>query len=151
MAYDFQNEKFSMRIPIEEIGNLPRNVVEVAQALWKHKVKLGATLARMRVKDNARNVTQLISTLQTRRRYERTKETPYYLRLNLNKGIDMHKDILSRLQWEGFSIVQHQADLCRKKRSVYQASKDLLIFSPDCRECVDTHEFVTKGYLTAQV
>lgn len=150
MAYDFQNEKFAIRLPKEEVDSLPMNVVKVAQALWKHKVKLSATLARMRVKEDAKSVTQLIPDPETRQRYERTYETPYYTRMNLVKVNKAHKDILSQLQGEGFSVVQSQIDLCKQRRSVYQPRRDLLIFSTDSRGCVDDHELVTNGLIIVQ-
>ena len=151
MAYDFQNGKFAIRLPKEEVDNLPINVVKVAKALWEHKIKLGASLARMRVKEDARSVTLLIPDSGIRQRYERTNEIPYCTRMNLGKVNKTHKDILAQLQEEGFTVVQYQRDLCRQRRSVYQPRRDLLIFSPDSRECVDGHELVTNGHLIVQV
>lgn len=151
MAYDFQAEKFVTRLPKEEVDNIPRNVVTVFQGLWKHKVKLNATLARMRVKENAQTVDQLIPDSHLRCRYLWYQRMPYCTMINPLRVKHSHDNILSQLGQEGFSMVQHHGELCKQKKSMCQANRDLILFSPDSKESVDAHQLMVNGHLVVQV
>ena len=152
VLYDFQRSKFTHKLPRSNtVDKLPPTVVKVAQALWQHKVKLSAALARMRVRENAQFLTQLIPNLETRKRYERSLIEPIYARVNLLKVTNVHGTVVSKLCDEGFTLVNSKDQLEHHTKAVCLSRKDLLVFSPDCRSCLDNHDLVKEGYLIIQV
>ncbi len=150
MAYDFQNSQFTLRLPRSGQENISTSVAQVAVALWRHKVKLGATLARMRVKANARTVTELIFDTE-RRRYQRILTQPIYARVNLQKVCNVQLEVLSVLSSVGFMHVSGKEELCLYTKAMQQSKRDLIAFSPDCWECLSEHWLVSEGYLVLQV
>ena len=156
MAYDFQKERFKLRPPRDSYGKLPETVLRVAEALWKHKVKLNATMARMRVKANALAISQLIPESSTRQKYEQTRNQPFYARVNLLKVGSIQSDvIIAKLCCsEGLAVVNTEDQLLVRRKVVYQHhgdQRDLLAFSSDCRGFLGDHELVKEGCLVLQV
>ena len=149
MAYDFQKERFGLKPPTRDSHNTDI-VLRVAEALWQHKVKLGAALARMRVKANAKNISQLIPG-EARPMYERTLNQPCYARVNTVKVNNVQVEIISRLCRDGFAVVDSRDHLYLYPRSVYSSQRSLLEFSPDCRPLLSDHELVIEGCLVVQV
>lgn len=151
MAYDFQREKFCLRLPRdqESRNKISQTVLRIAEALWKHKVKLGATLARMRVKANAKTITHLVAD-ELRQKYERAAQEPYYARVNLLKVTNVQVEVVARLRSGGYTVVRRKEDLAVCERAVYQPHRDLLAFSPDCRACLWDEELVKEGGLVIQ-
>ena len=151
MAYDFQKERFTLRLPRDDTDQIPGPVVKVAQALWQYKIKLSATLARMRVKQNAQSVTQLIPNPGIRERYENSFRQPCYARVNLIKVDDIQTEVLSVLQDNDYMLVTTQEELEQQNRSVRHLRRDLLEFSADCRGTLDCSDLVKEGYIILQV
>lgn len=151
MAYEFQKERFGLKPPIATRDSYTTDIaLRVAEALWQHKVKLGAALARMRVKANAQYISQLIPE-KTRPMYERTLNQPFCTRVNMIKVNNVQVEVVSRLRGDGFAVVDSRDHLCLYPRSVYPSQRSLLEFSPDCRPLLSDHELVTEGCLVVQV
>ena len=150
MAYDFQKEKFRLKLPRDSCNMIPDTVLRVAEALWQHKVKLGAAMARMRVKANAQHISQLIPE-ETRPMYERTLNQPCYARVNMVKVKNVQVEVLSKLHSDGFVVVKSRDHLALYQRSIYHLQRNLLECSPDCRLLLSDHELVTEGCLVVQV
>lgn len=151
MAYDLQKERFTLRLPRDDIDQIPGSVVKVAQALWQHKIKLSATLARMRVKQNAQSVSQLIPNTDTRERYENAFQEPCYARVNLAKVNDIQTEVLSVLRDDDYTLVTTQEEFEQQERSFRHLRRDLLEFSADCRGTLDCKDLVKDGYIILQV
>ncbi len=149
MTYDFQREKFSLRCPTHEIRFLPHEVVKVAESLWAHKVKLGATFARMRVKRNAKCSSQLILDQQVRLRFESAEASQCSARINYYLKENCQQYIISRLLGEGVVCVQTKDQL--HGMSFYHAERDLIIFSSIFRPYLYSHSLVSEGFLILQV
>ena len=60
MLFDFQNSKFMLGFQNANEYGISESVSKVADALWNHRTKLNATLARMRVRADALKISQLI-------------------------------------------------------------------------------------------
>ena len=150
MAYFFQKEKFSLRLPQEARENIPGTVLSIFEALWQHKIKLGAVLARMRVERNALSVSQLLP-VETRGKYLRAQSEPHYARVNLAKVSDIQVEVIEKLCNDGFSTVDSKDNLLLVKKAFYHGCKDLLAFSPDCRGLLDDNSAVQEGLLVLQV
>ncbi len=148
MTYDFQREKFSLKYPTHVTHFFPLEVVKVAEALQVHKVKLGATFARMRVKRKAKCNSQLILDQQVRQRFESAEASQCSARINHFKENCMQY-VISRLMEEGVACVQTKDQLLQT--SFYQAERDLIIFSSDCRPYLYSHHLVLEGFLILQV
>jgi hypothetical protein len=151
MAYDLQKERFTLRLPRDDVDQIPGSVVKVAQALWQHKVKLSASLARMRVKQNAQSVSQLIPNTDVRERYENALREPCYARVNMTKVDDVQAEVLSVLHDDDYTLVTTQEELVRQERSFRHLRRDLLEFSTDCRGTLDCKDLVKDGYIILQV
>ena len=151
MAYDLQKERFTLRLPRDDVDQIPGSVVKVAQALWQHKVKLSATLARMRVKQNAQSVTQLIPNPDIRERYQNALREPCYARVNLIKVDDIQAEVLSVLCDNDYTLVTTQEEFEQQKRTFRHLHRDLLEFSADCRGTLNCKDLVKDGYIILQV
>ena len=151
MAYDLQKERFILRLPKDDVDQIPGSVVKVAQALWQHKIKLSATLARMRVKQNAQSVSQLIPNADIRERYENAFREPCYARVNLTKVDDIQTEVLSVLRDNDYTLVTTQEEFEQQERSFRHLRRDLLEFSADCRGTLDCKDLVKDGYIILQV
>ena len=151
MAYDFQKERFSLKLPREDVDKIPVQVVQVARALWQHKVKLSATLARMRVKENAQSITQLIPNPSVRQRYQAMLRQPCYARVNMIKVDNIQAEVISGLQNEGYTVVATREQFWEQKKAVRHLRRDLLEFSIDCRGTLDCLDLVKNGYIILQV
>ena len=149
MAYKFQSERFSLGLPREGTDTLPPEVVRVAVALLSHKVKLGATLARMRVKQNAITISQLIQDPQVRLRFQSAEHLHCSARVSSVKVKCVDEEIIPKLQSRGVSLVQTYQEL--HIGSVYQPRKDLLVFSADFRPSLYVNSLVEEGILVLQV
>ena len=151
MAYDFQKEKFNLRLPSDDIDKIPEAVVKVGQALWQHKVKLSATLAKMRVKENAQSISDLIPDTSIRERYQASMNQPCYARVNTNKVKDVQEEVIFPLQSMGYTEVTTREQLQQQKRAVRHTRRDLLEFSVDCRGTLDCIDLVKDGIIILQV
>ena len=150
MTYDFQKSRFSLALPHEGRENIPETVVRIAGALWQHKIKLSATLARMRVRANAQTITQLLPK-ETTLTYEQAVNQLYYTRVNLQKVTNVQMEVISALGKDGYTQVTNQDQLRMHPKAVYHAGRDLLAFSADCREFLSEHTLVKEGHLIEQV
>ena len=150
MAYDLQKERFTLRLPRDDVDQIPGSVVKVAQALWQHKIKLSATLARMRVKQNAQSVSQLIPNADIRERYESAFREPCYARVNLTKVDNIQTEVLSVLR-DDYTLVTTQEEFEQQEKSFRHLRRDLLEFSADCRGTLDCKDLVKDGYIILQV
>lgn len=151
MAYDLQKERFTLRLPRDDVDQIPGSVVKVAQALWQHKIKLSATLARMRVKQNAQCVTQLIPNTDVRERYESAIREPCYARVNLTKVDNIRAEVLSVLRDSDYTLVTTEEEFEQQGRCFRHLRRDLLEFSADCRGTLDCKDLVKDGYIILQV
>lgn len=151
MTHDFLKEQFRLRLPRDDFDKLPSEVAKVSQAIWQHKVKLSATLARMRVKRNAQSITELMPDLITRQRYEAALSQPCYARVNLNKVKDLQAEVISVLQGMGYTKVSNREQFQQQKMAIRLVRRDLLEFSPDCRGTLDCIDLVKDHYIILQV
>ena len=151
MLFDLQNSKFSLRLKPNEMGNVSEPVAKMADALWNHRTKLNATLARMRVEGGALRISQLIPDQTTRETFESNKTYPCHARVNPIKVRDIQTQVVDRLLNDGFVQVKAQDNLSEHKKSVCLLQEDLLVFSPDCRGMLDEHDLVENGFLVLQV
>lgn len=151
MAYEFQKERFNLKLPRDDLDKIAPEVVKVGQALWHHKVKLSATLARMRVKSDAQSITELIPNPNVRETYQNSLKQPCYARVNKNKVENPEEEVISVLQSLGYTKVTTGEQLLQQKKSVKQLRRDLLQFSADCRGTLDCIDLVKDGYIILQV
>lgn len=151
MAYDFLKERFNLCPPRNGRSAIPEPTLQVAEALWQHKVKLSATLARMRVKENAASVAELLPA-EERRVCKRVCNRPYFARVNPNGGADA-ESLAARLCDEGYHGVGgvDQFGAHATQKAVCLVKRDLLAFSPLCREVLHDHPLVKEGHLVLQV
>ncbi len=150
MLFDLQNSKFSLRFKPNEMGNVPEPVARMAEALWNHRTKLNATLARMRVEGRALKIHQLIPERASRKKYESNSQYPCYARVNPIKVRNIQTQVVEKLLRDGFMRVDSEGNLNHKK-SMYLLEDDLLVFSPDCRGFLDELDLVENGCLVLQV
>jgi hypothetical protein len=151
MLFDFQDSKFTLRLPNNNPDGVPDNVSRVADALWHHRTKLNATLARMRVEADALKISQLIPDPVARQVYESNSRCPCYARVNPIKIRDVQIEVLTQLLNEGIMLVKEQNELHPSSRSMCLLKKDLLVFSAGCRSFLDSHSLVGNGSLVIQV
>lgn len=131
MLYDFQKHKFCQRPPHPN-DTLPENMRFIAEALWNHRVKLSATLARMRVAGGAQSLAQLLPPLKLA--HHMTLSTvPVYARMCCLPTSEEWTLAMSELHSAGISFVQERSQLKSTPNSATFITKDLLAFSPDCR------------------
>lgn len=152
MLFDFQDSKFTLRFRNdEEEDGVPGNVSRVADALWNHRTKLNATLARMRVEADALKISQLIPDPVARKVYEANSLYHCYARVNPIKVRDVQAEVVKQLLNEGIMLVRERNELHRSSQSMCLLQKDLLVFSPGCRNLLDVHSLVQNGFLVMQV
>ena len=151
MLFDFQNSKFNLKLKPNEIESVPEPVAKMADALWSHKTKLNATLARMRVEERALKIYQLIPDWAAREKYEANRRHPCYARVNPIKVRDVQTQVMARLLHDGFMQMESVKSLAKLKRAVCLLQEDLLVFSSDCRGLLDNHDLVENGCLVLQV
>lgn len=152
MLFDFQDSKFTLRLRIDKKEDgIPENVSRVADALWRHRTKLNATLARMRVEKDALKICQLIPDPVAREVYKANRLYPCYARVNPIKVRDVQMEVVKQLLNEGMMVVKEQNQLYESSKSMCLLQKDLLVFSPGCRGLLDVHSLVQTGFLVMQV
>ena len=151
MAYDYVKERFSLKLPNSDCDKVPADVAKVGQALWQHKVKLNATLSRMRVKANAQSLADLIPDIIIRQRFQDSVRQPCYARVNINKVKDIQEEVFSALKTEGYTIVSSREQFQAQTMAVRHVRKDLLEFSADCRGTLDCTDLVKDHYIILQV
>ena len=144
MAYDFQKYKFAFRPPKSSDG-IPELMLTIAEALWNYRVKLSATLARMRVCANAQSIVQLLPP-NNLSHYYALSTTPVYVRINTTPKSESWPLFMSELQELGVSIVSEPSQLMCGHLSAAVISKDLIVMSPDCRTILYNQE-LKKGPL----
>lgn len=131
MAYDFQKHKFCQRPP-HHSESIAENLRSISEALWSHRVKLSATLARMRVSASAQSISQLLPPLK-QTYYSTLTSTPVYARVTCSPTSDEWTMMISELQSAGISFIQERSQLKSSPTSATFITKDLLAFSPNCR------------------
>lgn len=151
MLFDLQNSKFSLRLKPNEVGNVPDQVAKMTEALWSHRTKLNATLARMRVEGRALKIYQLIPDCASRKKYESDSHYPCYARVNPIKVRDIQTQVVERLLCDGFVQVYSEDSISNHRKCMCLLQEDLLVFSPDCRGLLDENDLVENGCIVLQV
>lgn len=131
MLYDFQKHKFCQRPPHPN-DSLPENMRQISEALWGHRVKLSATLARMRVAAGAQSLSQLLPPLKLSH-FTTLATVPVYARMTCLPTSEEWTLAMSELHSSGISFVQERSQLKSLHNAATFITKDLLAFSPDCR------------------
>ena len=149
MAYDFQRQQFSLAPPHSSNENVPAQVRAVASILWAHRTKLSASLARIRIEQNALNLHHLLPDRE-KAKLEAWKENPCYARITRP---DRRDDALSSLAEYDLTHVQELSGKELKTFCLLGANKDIIAFSSDCREILYTNSnpMITSGQLIVQV
>lgn len=144
-------DRFNTRPPCDwgQEESIADEIKRVADALWMHRVKLGATLARMRVRACAQHISLLIPE-STRESFMEATSEPFYARVNGSKLAVSQSELMSRLHSSGFSIATRPEQLSSHKSS-FLLRGDLLTFSPDCRNFLWGHDLVEEGLIIPQV
>ena len=150
MAYDYQDRRFALKIPHDRSENVPSLVLKVGEALSRHRVKLNATLARMRVKSNALSTTQLLPEASYLE-YQAVVTEPYYTRVNRNKVRNFQVQIVAALRGDGFTLYGSEEELHSGEKAFYHLHRNLVGFSSDVRGSILRHQLLTEGYLLPQV
>lgn len=150
MAYDYQDKKFTLKVPLDNQKTIPRLVLKIGEALLKHRVKLNAELARMRVKSNAKSTTQLLSETSYSH-YQETMTWPYFARVNRSKVHNIHTEIVTSLQIDGFKICSNKDEVVNSNRGFCHLQRNLVAFSADTKESLEEHHLFKEGYLVPQV
>ena len=150
MAYDFQRQQFSLAPPHSSNENVPSQVRAVAGILWAHRTKLSACLARIRIEENAQNIHHLLSDRE-KAKVEAWKENPCYARITRP---DRRDDVLSSLaKCDLIQVHDYPRKEELKSFCLLGANKDILAFSPDCRETLysNSNHLINSGKLIVQV
>ena len=149
MAYDFQRQQFSLAPPHSSNENVPAQVRAVASILWAHRTKLSASLARIRIEQNALNLHHLLPDRE-KAKLEAWKDNPCHARITRP---DRRDDVLSRLAECDLTHVQELPGKELKSFCLLGANKDVIAFSPDCREILygSGYHVITSGQLIVQV
>lgn len=150
MAFDYQDKTFSLKIPRDASENIPSLVLKVGEALSKHRVRLNAALARMRVKSNAQTTSQLLSEASYVK-YQAIVTEPFYCRVNNKRAKNVQTEIVSSLIDDGFKICSSKEELQRGEKLFCRIHSDLLAFSSDARETLLQHQLLSEGYIVPQV
>ncbi len=151
MLFDLQDSKFTLRLRSDREDGIPESAARIADALWRHRTKLNATLARMRVEADALKISQLIPDPVARKIYEANDLYPCYARVNPLKVRSVKTEVVQQLLNNGVMLVKTQNELRRYAKSMCLLQMDLLVFSPSCRKLLDVHSSVKNGYLVLQV
>ena len=149
MAYDLQRQQFSLAPPHSSNENVPSHVRVVASILWAHRTKLSASLARIRIEQDAQNIHHLLPDRE-KAKLEAWKENPCYARITRPKRRD---DVLSNLTDCELTQVQELPGKELKSFCLLGANKNTLAFSPDCREFLysNSNHLINSGQLIMQV
>lgn len=149
MAYDFQRQQFSLAPPHSSNENVPSQVRAVASILWAHRTKLSASLARIRIEEDAQNIHQLLPERE-KANVEAWKENPCYARITRP---DRRDDVLSSLAKYDLTQIQELPVKALKSFCLLEANKNIIAFSPDCREILysDSNHVINSGQLIVQV
>ena len=151
MAYDFIKHNFNLR-PSRQTNSSPQtaNHMEfIADALWKHRIKLSATLAKMRVVAGVRTTTELLPQPLQAKSLDLVSKSLFARIANSDDAV--HKQILLTLSTAGITLLNHVSQLPLSKKAVAHVTRDLLAFTPDCRMWVYNSDLMQKGYLVIEV
>ena len=149
MAYDFQKQQFNLAPPHSSNENVPSQVRAVASILWAHRTKLSASLARIRIEEDAQNIHHLLPDRE-KARLEEWRKNPCYARITRP---DAREDVLSNLTKSDLTQVQELSEKLLKSFCLLGANKDIIAFSPDCRDMLysNSYHVITSGQLIVQV
>lgn len=151
MAFDYQDRKFSLKIPRSGSENIPSLVLKVAEALFRHRVRLNATLARMRVKSNAQTTSQLMSEASYLK-YQAVVTEPFYVQVNFNRVQSFEAEIIAPLcSIDGLTLCSSKEEFEKGAKLFRRLRRNLLAFSPDTKETILQHQLLTEGYLIQEV
>jgi hypothetical protein len=137
MTYDFQKHKFCQRPPQYSDG-IPDIMKRISEGLWSHRVKLSATLARMRVAANAQSIMQLLPPLKLTQ-FVTLTTAPVYARISCSPTSEAWTSAISELQSVGITFVKERSNLKCSKTATF-VTKDFIAFSPDCRSILYNSE-----------
>lgn len=152
MAFDFLKHNFNLRPPRRATSNLSTissRMELIADALWKHRVRLSATLAKMRVIAGARTTTELLPESSQAKHLQLVSKSLFARITNINDAVQ--KQILLMLSTAGIVLTNHISQLSQSKRAVVHVTRDLLAFTPDCRMWVYNCDLMQKGILVIEV
>jgi len=149
MSYDLQRQKFNLPPPHSSNENVPSDVRAVSSILWAHRTKLSASLARIRIEQNAQSIQYLLPERE-RRRWEAWKTDPCYARIT---NPDIKDEVIADLVASKLTQVEKLTDKQSNTFCVMGTSKDVLAFSPDCREMLhsNNNHVVMSNQLVIQV
>ena len=151
MAFDYQDRRFLLKVPQDESENIPSLVLKVGEALSKHRVRLNAALARMRVKSNAQSTSQLLSEASYVK-YQAIVTEPFYFRVNSKCVKNVRTEIMiSLLVDDGFTLCSSKEELQRGEKLFCRMHTSLLAVSSDAKETMLQHHLVNDGHLVPQV
>lgn len=143
MAYALMKDKFNTKPPTDwgRDANIFRRTIDVAIALWNHRVKLGATLARIRVREGAAHISELIPH-STRESFIVVSNEPICTRVN-------NANCLAALTRELCMV--NNFKILSSQRASFMLEKNLLALSADCKGMLWESNMITDGILTPQV
>ena len=149
MAYDFQRQHFSLAPPHSSNENVPAEVRAVASILWVHRTKLSASLARIRIEQNAPSIQYLLPDRE-KARLEAWKGNPCYARITRLASRD---DVLTSLVESNLTQVQELSGKELKSFCLLGRNRGVIAFSPDCRRMLynNSNHAITSGQLIVQV
>ena len=150
MAYDYQQWKFSLKLPRENLENVPSVLLTVANALCKHRVRLNAALARMRIKSNVQTTSQLM-TETSFAKYRAVVTQPFHVRINASKIENLKCKVISPLCGDEFTLCGNREEMGKGEKMFWQQERTLLAFSPDGKEAFLHHPLLSEGLLVVQV
>ena len=150
MTYDYQDKRFSLKLPQERSENVPSEMMRVAEALYRHRVRLNAALARMRVKSNAQTTSQLMSEAALKK-YQDAVSQPFHARVNTSRVCNVQGEVVGPLCDAGLTVCEGRDELVKEGGRFCRQERDLLAFSPDARDTVLHHPLLSQGLLVLQV
>ena len=151
MTFDYQSANFSLKIPRSGSENIPSLVLKVAEALCRHRVRLNAALARMRVRSNAQTTSQLMPGASLVN-YLAITTRPFYARVCSGAVGNFHSEIAARLFEDGFTLCSSEGEVGEGEKLFCRVHNSrLLAFSPDTRQSLLQHQLLNEGYLVQQV
>ena len=148
MAYDLQRQQFNLPPPHPSNDNVPPPVRAVASILWAHRTKLSASLARIRIEQNAPTLHHLVPD-GGKAKLDAWKDNPCYGRITRP---DRRDEIILSLTKCDLTHVQELSGKELQSFYLFGTDKNVIAFSPDCREILYRNSYmITSGQLIVQV
>ena len=149
MAYDLQRQQFNLPPPHPSNDNVPSPVRTVASILWAHRTKLSASLARIRIEENAPTLHHLVPDGR-KAKLDAWKDNPCHARITRP---DRRDEIISSLTEYDLTHVQELSGKELQSFCLFGTDKNIIAFSPDCREILYSNSYymISSGQLIVQV